>query len=243
MVFVKKQAAVVAAARAMNASHAMAANGTKRVDGDQVMQDATADVAGEIARRENGVMDTNGNHQSSQSSASQGDASGSITSSSSQTTSHTSTEAQPSYAIRQAWEHVDEVVQILKTAFPLLILSMETMVDQILQRFKATPEEEIYRFICMLLQDAIQACRATFFAFRSVIDVLQNYVVRTTAHEDDGQLAPHTISNITKMAANLTGASRVGHSLLSKYLFGILNFLRDVERVRGRFPEEQAYAL
>lgn len=60
--------------------------------------------------------------------------------------------------MRQGWEQVDEVVQILKTAFPLLILSMETMVEQINQRFKATPEEEIYRLICMLLQDAVQVC-------------------------------------------------------------------------------------
>lgn len=45
---------------------------------------------------------------------------------------------------------------MLKTAFPLLILSMETTVDQISHRFKATQEEEIYRLICMLLQDAMQ---------------------------------------------------------------------------------------
>lgn len=57
---------------------------------------------------------------------------------------------------RQSWETIDEVVQILKTAFPLLILSMETMVDQIHQRFKATAEEEIYRLVCMLLLDAMQ---------------------------------------------------------------------------------------
>lgn len=58
--------------------------------------------------------------------------------------------------LRQAWAYLDEVVQILKTAFPLLILSLETMVEQLSTRFKANPEEEIYRFICMLLQDAIQ---------------------------------------------------------------------------------------
>jgi transformation/transcription domain-associated protein len=57
---------------------------------------------------------------------------------------------------RFAWEHIDEVVQILKTAFPLLILSMETMVDQIMQRFKGSPEEEAYRLLGMLLQDAMQ---------------------------------------------------------------------------------------
>jgi transformation/transcription domain-associated protein len=60
------------------------------------------------------------------------------------------------YPVRQASDHVEEVLQILKTAFPLLILSMETLVEHINQRFKATPEEEIYRLVCMLLQDAVQ---------------------------------------------------------------------------------------
>jgi|SRR6266850_6374924 len=57
---------------------------------------------------------------------------------------------------QRSWEYVEEVVNMLKTAFPLLILSMETTVDQISHRFKATQEEEIYRLICMLLQDAMQ---------------------------------------------------------------------------------------
>lgn len=58
--------------------------------------------------------------------------------------------------LRQAWTYLDEVVQILKTAFPLLILSLETMVEQLNTRFKATPEEEAYRLMSMLLHDAIQ---------------------------------------------------------------------------------------
>jgi transformation/transcription domain-associated protein len=62
------------------------------------------------------------------------------------------------YQVRQPSDAVDEVVQMLKTAFPLLILSMETFVENINQRFKPTPEEEIYRYVCMLLQDAIQVC-------------------------------------------------------------------------------------
>lgn len=59
------------------------------------------------------------------------------------------------HAVRQASELIDEVGQMLKTAFPLLTMSLETMVDQIGSRFKSTPEEEIYRLICMLMQDAI----------------------------------------------------------------------------------------
>lgn len=57
---------------------------------------------------------------------------------------------------RQASDLVDEVLQVLKTTFPLLILSLETMVDQIHQKFKPPPEEDIYRHICLLLQEAIQ---------------------------------------------------------------------------------------
>ncbi|KAH7887705.1 hypothetical protein F5I97DRAFT_1804974 [Phlebopus sp. FC_14] len=196
MVFVKKQAAAAAAARALSASHAVVANGVKRPDGEQV-QDATVEVAGEFAKRENGVTEISGGQQSSQSSGpilaqSSANLPANLTpSTGSQATTSVPNEGQSSYAVRQAWEHVDEVVQILKTAFPLLILSMETMVDQIVQRFKATPEEEIYRLICMLLQDATQ-----------------NYVMRTNNPEDDGQLAPHTISNISKMANNLSGVAR-----------------------------------
>lgn len=148
MAFVKKQAAVAAAARAMQAGQAVAVNGIKRADSDLSMQDATAEVAGEIVKRE-GTVEVNGSQQLSTPHA---DAS----SSNSAPGQHPTTEVQPIHTLRQGWEYVDEVVQILKTAFPLLILSMETMVDQILQRFKAPPEEEIYRLISMLLQDAIQ---------------------------------------------------------------------------------------
>lgn len=60
--------------------------------------------------------------------------------------------------IRTSWEHMEEIVQILKTAFPLLVLTLETMVEQILLKFKPSVEEEIYRHICMLLGEALQVC-------------------------------------------------------------------------------------
>lgn len=56
---------------------------------------------------------------------------------------------------RPTWDCVEELVQNLKTSFPLLILNLETLVDQIISRFKPTHEEDIYRHICMLLQDAL----------------------------------------------------------------------------------------
>jgi transformation/transcription domain-associated protein len=57
---------------------------------------------------------------------------------------------------RQAWDYVEEVVQLLKTAFPLLVLSLETIVDQVAGKFKSSSEEETYRHLCMLISDALQ---------------------------------------------------------------------------------------
>lgn len=57
---------------------------------------------------------------------------------------------------RFPWEMVEEIVAILKTAFPLLALTMETMVDQFAQRFKATQEEELVRYFNALLMEALQ---------------------------------------------------------------------------------------
>lgn len=57
---------------------------------------------------------------------------------------------------RHSWEHVDEIMSILKTAFPLLALSMEMIVDQVATRFKPGPDEDIYRLVSALLSDALQ---------------------------------------------------------------------------------------
>ncbi len=59
-------------------------------------------------------------------------------------------------AKRFAWEHVDEIMSLLKTAFPLLTLSMETMVDQILHKLKPSTDEDIYRLIVALMNDGVQ---------------------------------------------------------------------------------------
>jgi len=56
---------------------------------------------------------------------------------------------------RQPWEHVDEILQTLKTNHPLVILSLETMVDQIQHKFKPTQEEDLYRQVSLLLSDAV----------------------------------------------------------------------------------------
>lgn len=64
--------------------------------------------------------------------------------------------AQPNFQVpRQPQEYVDDTLNILKTAFPLLALSMEKMVDHINVRSRAPPEEDVYRFFSALLTDAI----------------------------------------------------------------------------------------
>lgn len=59
-------------------------------------------------------------------------------------------------AKKEDWEIVEELASLLKSNNPLLALTLEAMVDQFNVKFKSTPEEEIYRFTFMLLQDAVQ---------------------------------------------------------------------------------------
>ncbi|KAI0068843.1 FAT-domain-containing protein [Artomyces pyxidatus] len=178
MTIIKKQAAAVAAARANASRNQPGTAANSDPSRAQVQDPAHQGVSNESGPRAGNDV----NHTATQASDPQ------------KTTGPGSAPPlgdSPSYPIRQGWEYVEEVVQILKTAFPLLILSMETMVDQINQRFKATQEEEIYRLICMLLQDA-----------------MQQFALRVNSPEDDGQLSVATVGNLTRMATNLTGQAR-----------------------------------
>jgi transformation/transcription domain-associated protein len=112
---------------------------------------------------------------------------------------------------QRSWEYVEEVVNMLKTAFPLLILSMETTVDQISHRFKATQEEEIYRLICMLLQDAMQVTSLMrIFTLNTKYPFPhKHYALRVNSMDDDGALPPGTNTNLHRMVTNLSGQARV----------------------------------
>ncbi|KAL6454047.1 TRA1 Transcription-associated protein 1 [Candida maltosa Xu316] len=85
-------------------------------------------------------------------------------------------------AVRQPLEHVEEVMAILKTAYPLLALSLESLVDQINQRFKCTADEDAYRLGVALLNDGIQ------------------YLNRLGNPREDAKLPPVTEANITRFA-------------------------------------------
>lgn len=58
--------------------------------------------------------------------------------------------------VYQPWDYTEEIMKILKTAYPLLSLSLETLVDQIFQRFKCLNEEDTYRLIMALLNECVQ---------------------------------------------------------------------------------------
>ncbi|CAB4253773.1 histone acetyltransferase TRA1 [Maudiozyma barnettii] len=61
--------------------------------------------------------------------------------------------SQENAAQRQPWEHLQELSNILKTAYPLLALSLESLVAQINERFKTSPDEDLFRLINVLLID------------------------------------------------------------------------------------------
>lgn len=87
---------------------------------------------------------------------------------------------------KKPWEYSDEIMSVLKTAFPLLALSMETMVDQIQKHFKCPPDEDAYRLIVALLNDGL------------------SYISRMpTAYAQDSKLPPATEANIRKFAETI----------------------------------------
>lgn len=62
-------------------------------------------------------------------------------------------DVQNSTGTRQPWEYLDELNGILKTAYPLLALSLESLVDQINQKFKTSSDEDLFRLVNVLLID------------------------------------------------------------------------------------------
>ncbi len=145
----KRQAQQVAAQRGTNGVQPQP-TGASSVDTSrrETTQEGTADISGDAARpsTEDGVHSSPGLSRPASD----------VTMNGTTVIRNDSRGGNAVYPLRHSWDHIEEVGQILKTAFPLLIMSLETIVDQILQRFKATPEEEIYRLVCMLLQDALQ---------------------------------------------------------------------------------------
>jgi transformation/transcription domain-associated protein len=103
-------------------------------------------------------------------------------------------------------------MNMLKTAFPLLALTMEKMVDQISVRAKPSSDEDIYRFFAALLADALQVS--------SLLTVQhgahgQQWGGRSSIPNDDGELNAMTKENLNKFSNNLSGDLKVGSGRLS----------------------------
>jgi transformation/transcription domain-associated protein len=97
--------------------------------------------------------------------------------------------ATPAPATKKPWEYAEELLATLKTGFPLLALSMEGMVDQIQKHFKCPPDEDAYRLITALLNDAL------------------SYVGRApTSYAQDVKLPAATEANITRFAETILPA-------------------------------------
>ncbi|KAK5137805.1 hypothetical protein LTR08_007377 [Meristemomyces frigidus] len=87
---------------------------------------------------------------------------------------------------KKPWEHTEALVITLRTAFPLLYASMEAMVEQIQKHFKCPPDEDAYRLIVALLNDAL------------------SYVGRSPhSFAADTKLPAQTEANITRFAESI----------------------------------------
>lgn len=115
-------------------------------------------------------------------------------------------EAEP--AQKKPWEYSDEIMAVLKTTFPLLALSMETMVDQIQKHFKCPPDEDAYRLIVALLNDGLSVSyrvpHAAICGPSGSLTDVQQYIGRNpSAYAQDFKLPPATEANIRKFAETI----------------------------------------
>jgi transformation/transcription domain-associated protein len=88
----------------------------------------------------------------------------------------TPTAATPSHPL-------DDIMAMLKTGYPLLALSMETMVDQIQLKFKPQADEDMYRLVVALYNEGIQVqyiYTIIFFLFVSLLTFLFFYILATS---------------------------------------------------------------
>ncbi|KAK0720417.1 hypothetical protein B0H67DRAFT_643674 [Lasiosphaeris hirsuta] len=121
------------------------------------------------------------------------------------------------------WELTEEIMSALKTAFPLLALSMETMVDQIQKHFKCPPDEDAYRLIVALLNDGLA------------------YVSRMpTSYAKDVKLPSATETNITRFAetilpAHIRGTFEADFVKVKPTMFEYIHKLR---KWRDKFEEK-----
>ena len=125
--------------------------------------------------------------------------------------------------LKKPWEYSDEIMSGLKTAFPLLALSMETMVDQIHKNFKCPPDEDAYRLIVALLNDGLA------------------YVGRMPgSYAQDFKLPAATEANITRFAETILPA-HIRKSFEADFVIKkptMYEYIQKLRRWRDKFEEK-----
>lgn len=124
---------------------------------------------------------------------------------------------------KRPWEYADEIMAGLKTAFPLLALSMETMTDQIQKNFKCPPDEDAYRLIVALLNDGMA------------------YVNRApNSYAQDVKLPAATEANITRFAETILPV-HIRKSFEADFVAKkptMLEYIQKLRRWRDKFEEK-----
>ena len=112
----------------------------------------------------------------------------------------TSTENLP----KKPWDLVQDVNDKLKVTFPLLAYSMESMVDQISKHFKCPPDEDAYRLIVALLNDALNVSQDRLTCGADMKTDFEQYIGRSpAAYAQDFKLPQGTEANIRKFAETI----------------------------------------
>lgn len=121
------------------------------------------------------------------------------------------------------WEHTEEILSVLKTAFPLLALSMETMVDSIQKNFKCPPDEDAYRLIVALLNDGL------------------SYVSRSpNSYAQEVKLPTATEANITRFAETIL-PSHIRKSFEADFVVKkptMYEYIHKLRKWRDKFEEK-----
>lgn len=133
-------------------------------------------------------------------------------------------------------------MSVLKTAFPLLALSMETMGDQIQKFFKCPPDEDAYRLIVALLNDGLQVRMTPSQgpASQSNLTGKLQWIARMNPSLEDSKLPPSTESNITRFAETILPAHiRVAFEAdFVNERPNLFSYIERLRRWRDRFEEK-----
>nr|NP_595777.1 SAGA complex phosphatidylinositol pseudokinase Tra1 [Schizosaccharomyces pombe]Q9HFE8.1 RecName: Full=Transcription-associated protein 1 [Schizosaccharomyces pombe 972h-]CAC08542.1 SAGA complex phosphatidylinositol pseudokinase Tra1 [Schizosaccharomyces pombe] len=131
---------------------------------------------------------------------------------------------------KKVWEYIDEIMSILKTAYPLLALTMETLVDQIQAKFKCKNDGDAFRLVVALLNDAVQ------------------HSIRLGIVTDEMKLPSSTESNLSLFADNILPDYCkqlfkedfiVNSNGLKSYIFKLRKWRSYFERLLSKVPKKQ----